>query len=61
MASDASELDCLLPGKRPYMWVPREAEVIDPPIILLISRSGFGSVDFRQAMMGLNWIGCYTR
>jgi hypothetical protein len=42
------------------MWVPREAEVIDPTIILVISRRGFGSVDFREAMMGLEWTGCYT-
>jgi len=41
------------------MWVPEEAQVTEPSDIL-ISRHGFGSVDFRQAMMGVEWTGCHT-
>jgi len=42
------------------MWVPQEARVIEPSTILVISRHGHGSVDFRHAMMGLKWTDCYT-
>jgi hypothetical protein len=42
------------------MWVPPEAQVVEPPTILVISLNGFGSVDFRQSMIGVEWIGCYT-
>jgi len=42
------------------MWVPEEAQVIEPSNILVISRHGFGSVDFRPAKMGIEWGGCYT-
>jgi len=39
---------------------PQDAHVIEPSTILIISRHGHGSVDFRQAMLGLEWTGCYT-
>src|SRR5260221_13443944 len=42
------------------MWVLRESQVIEPTNILVISRHGSGSIDFRQAMLGLEWTGCYT-
>lgn len=47
-------------GQNPLMWVPREAQVVEPPAILVISRHGFGFVDFRQSMIGVKWVGCYT-
>jgi len=40
------------------MWVPQEAQVVEPSN-LVISRHGSGSVDFRQAMLGPEWTGCY--
>ena len=42
------------------MWVPPETQVIESSTVLVISRHGFGSVDFQQAMMGVDWISCYT-
>jgi len=42
------------------MWVPQGAQVTEPSALLIISRHGFGFVDFQQAMMGVEWIGCYT-
>jgi len=40
--------------------VPERAQVTEPSAILIISRHGFGFVDFEQAMLGVGWIGCYT-
>jgi uncharacterized protein YgiB involved in biofilm formation len=42
------------------MWVPPEAQVPRPSNILTISRDGFGSVDFKQSMIGSQWVSCYT-
>ena len=42
------------------MWVPPEIAFHLPPLILIISRSGFADVDFRQSMIGVDWISCYT-
>jgi hypothetical protein len=47
-------------GEDHLMWVPKEAQLIVPPTILILSRHGFGSVDFRQSMLGDKWAGCYT-
>ncbi|KAF8153168.1 hypothetical protein B0H34DRAFT_94878 [Crassisporium funariophilum] len=47
-------------GGNHLMWVPPSAEVPSPSNILIISRHGFGSVDFTQAMIGDDWAGCYT-
>jgi len=35
------------------MWVPEKAQVVELSNIIVISRHGFGSADFRQAMMTL--------
>jgi WD40 repeat protein len=48
------------PGKDHLMWVPQEAQLKHPSNILIISRDGFGSVDFTQSMIGAEWAGCYT-
>ena len=42
------------------MWVPQEADLIQGFNILIISRSGFATVDFHQSMIGENWVHCYT-
>ena len=42
------------------MWVPREVNLITPLNILIISRSGCATVDFRQSMIGVDWIHSYT-
>ena len=46
--------------ENPLMWVPRELNLITPPKILIISRSGCSTVDFSQSMIGVDWIHCYT-
>ena len=48
------------PGKDCLMWVPPAAQVTEPSNILVISHHGFGSVDFQQSMIGVEWVGCYT-
>jgi WD40 repeat protein len=48
------------PGKDHLMWVPPEAQLKQPSNILIISRDGFGSVDFTQSMIGAEWAACYT-
>ena len=47
-------------GQHRLMWVPKEAQLLHPFNILIISRSGFASVDFHQSMIGVNWAHCYT-
>ena len=47
-------------GQNHLMWVPREANLIQGFNILIISQSGFATVDFHQSMIGLNWVHCYT-
>jgi len=48
------------PGQDHLMWVPQEAQVTEPSNILIISCHGFGSVDFRQSIIGVDWVHCYT-
>jgi len=48
-------------GQDHLMWVPQEVQVNQlSHNILTISRHGFGSVDFQQSMIGVEWVGCYT-
>jgi WD40 repeat protein len=47
-------------GQDHLMWVPPAAQVTEPSNILVISRHGFGSVNFQQSMIGVEWVGCYT-
>jgi WD40 repeat protein len=42
------------------MWVPPEANLKLPNNTLIISCHGFGTVDFEQAKIGLEWVDCYT-
>jgi WD40 repeat protein len=42
------------------LWVPKEATLAQPFNILVISPSGFATVDFHQSMIGVDWIHCYT-
>ena len=48
------------PGQNHLMWVPQEAGLPSPFNILMISRFGFATVDFCRAMIGVNWVHCYT-
>ena len=48
------------PSQAYLMWVPPEVQVTQMSNILVISRDGFGSVDFTQSMIGASWVGCYT-
>ena len=42
------------------MWVPKEANLVQGFNILIISHSGFATVDFHQSMIGDDWVHCYT-
>ena len=47
-------------GKDHLMWVPPAAQVTEPSNNIVISRHGFGSVDFQQYMIGVERVACYT-
>jgi WD40 repeat protein len=47
-------------GQNHLMWVPSEAGLRLPFNILIISCSGFATVDFHQSMIGVDWVHCYT-
>jgi len=47
-------------GQNHLMWVPQDAGLCPLYNILVISRSGFATVDFRQSMIGVDWVRCYT-
>ena len=47
-------------GQDHLMWVPQEANLLQGSNILIISRSGFSTVDFDQSMIGADWVHCYT-
>ena len=47
-------------GQDPLMCVPEEANLLHISIILIISRSGFATVDFHHSMIGVDWVCCYT-
>ena len=48
-------------GQNHLMWVPQEAGLpVTSFNILIISCSGFATVDFCQSMMGVDWVHCYT-
>ena len=47
-------------GQDHLMWVPQEVNLIQGFNTLIISRSGFATVDFHQSMIGVDWVGCYT-
>ena len=47
-------------GQDHLMWVPQGANLVQGFNTLIISRSGFATVDFSQSMIGVNWIHCYT-
>ena len=47
-------------AQNPIMWVPREVSLMTPLSILIISRSGYATVDFHQSMIGVDWIHSYT-
>jgi len=42
------------------MWVHKSLEVSQSHNILVISKRGYGFVDFERAMVGEDWINCYT-
>ena len=47
-------------GQDHLMWVPHEVDLVHGLNILIISRSGFATVDFHQSMIGDDWVHCYT-
>jgi WD40 repeat protein len=47
-------------GQDHLMWMPQEANLVHGFNILIISRSGFATVDFDQSMIGVDWVRCYT-
>ena len=47
-------------GQDHLMWVPQEANLVQGFNILIISSSGFATVDFHQSMIGVDWVHCYT-
>ena len=47
-------------GQDHLMWVPQEAYLLQSFNILIISHSGFATVDFNQSMIGNDWVHCYT-
>jgi len=47
-------------GQDHLMWVPQEANLLQGFNTLIISRSGFATVDFDQSMIGVDWVHCYT-
>jgi WD40 repeat protein len=42
------------------MWVPQEAGLRQPFNTLIISQSGYATVDFHQCMIGVDWVHSYT-
>ena len=47
-------------GQDHLMWVPQGIDLLHGFNILIISRSGFATVDFDQSMIGNDWVHCYT-
>ena len=47
-------------GQDHYMWVPPDTNLAQGFNTLIISNSGFATVDFHQSMIGDNWVQCYT-
>ena len=47
-------------GQDHLMWVPQGANLVQGYNTLIISRSGFSTVDFHQSMIGVDWVHCYT-
>jgi len=47
-------------GQDHLMWVPQESNLLQGFNILIISCSGFATVDFDQSMIGVDWVHCYT-
>jgi len=46
-------------GQDHLMWVPPEAQLLRPFDKLIISCSGFATVDFHQSLIGVEWVHCY--
>ena len=47
-------------GQDHLMWVPQEVNLVHGFNNLIISPSGFATVDFHQSMVGVDWVHCYT-
>jgi len=47
-------------GQNHLMWVPPDANLVQGFNIVIISNSGFTTVDFNQSMIGDDWAHCYT-
>ena len=47
-------------GQDHLMWVPQGVNFLHGCNILIISHSGFATVDFDQSMIGIDWVHCYT-
>ena len=47
-------------GQDHLMWVPQGVDLLHGFNILIISCSGFATVDFDQSMIGNDWVHCYT-
>ena len=47
-------------GQDHLMWVPQEVDLVHGFNVLIISRSGFATVDFHRSMIGDDWVHCYT-
>jgi WD40 repeat protein len=54
------ETTWIISGQDHRMWVPQGTQLTTQSNILIISHNGFGSVDFKQSMIGVEWVGSYT-